>query len=340
MMMKRAHFILLIVILTAVMLLQSCSDTDSAPESDDARIVGTLVSQLSDAGNSLENYDKNMELFGGYMKNVYAYECVYRYSLTDDRIIAYEGAIELKTKLYYAVMHDYYLTEDEIDRVRNNAENYLRMQYDTLSLDVEYSSDTVANEIFGISAEQYIMIRLCESLSEKCVSDMIYEYENDRPPNASALREYYSDKKDMYDYAVIRYISYRLDPGGDEAVNKEIAESAQGFMDTLVTIDDMLDVIGEESDIQTVGSSNGQVSVYMNDTGSLFRELAGRADKEENAKMLVFDSENVYVAMCEGFFSFDSSTAVFENVKGDYIRNAVEAEMLENRLEYSEADGW
>lgn len=333
--MKRVYFTLIIAALMLAVFLTSCSKTGEAPASDNVGIVGSLSTELPDAYEGNAHFTENMELFGDSLKNVYNYECVYRYFITGDKDSAYSDVVKLKTKLLYAIKHDYYLTEEEQDQIRENAENYLRMQYDTLSIgdesfEDEYSSDAASNAVFGITADQYTRIRLYESLAEKCASDMEDTYEKEGALREQNVREFYEARRDMYDHAVLRYVSFKPDD----------AESARQFFDGIETVEDMLEIIGGESDLQTVGDSNGQVTVYMKDTAGLFYEFVKSSGRKANAKTIVYDTENVYVVITEGYFTYDTGTAVAETVKEDYIKNAVESEMLEDLLEYKGSDDW
>ncbi len=328
-------------VMALILMLGACSDNNTEePVRDGTAIAGELVTELPDSTDEIEGYAENMRIFGDVIKNMYTYECVYQYYVSGNRNTAFDAAEILKTKLFYAMRHGYFLTEDEQVLVRSNAESYLRMQYDTLGMSDEYSSDSVAGRLFGINAEQYTMIRLCESLAEKCESDMKESYESENPVSEDDIKDYYASHRDEFDFVLIRYISYKLDTSGNGSVNKDITERAERFLNTVETVNDILDVIGGESDMQTEGDSNGQETVYMNDTDNIFCEFARGEGRELNAKTLVYDSENVYAAVTEGYFTYDTSEDVAGSVKEAYIQDKVASEMTENMLEYDGVEDW
>ncbi|MFR1519408.1 MAG: hypothetical protein ACLSVG_11695 [Clostridia bacterium] len=324
----------------SVFLFAACSSRKDEKPQDNGKVVAGLTSPLPSPETKGEHYQENMELFGDSLNNIYTYECIYYYYKTGDQQEAYRNTIAMKTKLLYAIGKDFYLTQEEQNAIHANAGEYLRMQYDQLNLEEAYSPDLVAHELFGISFEQYQKIRLCESIAEKCATAMEETMLQSGNLDETALRQYYETNKETYDFVVLRYISYKLSMGGDSSTNQSRTEAAEALCKRLHSIEDMLKIIGGESDKQSEGDSNGQITVYMNDTDHMFYEFIHDTGSVTGAKTVVYDTKNVYVAMCEGYFTWDTSEAVKEAVKEDFVKEAVETEMTKYAIQYEEPEDW
>ena len=340
--MKNLSFRLIAVAAAAVILLctvfTGCSKKDDSGNMDTSKKVAGITSPLPTESEHGEHYNENMALFGDNLNNMYTYECVYYYYKTLDKTKAYQSTVSMKTKLYYAIQKDYYLTEDEQKKIYTNAEQYLKMQYDDLNLQDAYTADLVSKELFGITFDQYKKIRLCESLIEKCSSDLNDQKIQDSSINENDVKKLYDADKEAYDFVVLRYISYKLRTG-DAAYNQTKTAAAEKLCKKLNSVEDMLEIIGGESDKQSAGDSNGQITVYMNDSDNMFYEFIHEQGTTVGGKAVIFDTSNAYVAMSEGYFTWDSDV-VKNAVKIKYVQNAVESEMTKNALQYNEPEDW
>ncbi len=327
-------------LLSALLLFSACAEEKTEAPQESGQVVAGLTSPLPSPATKGAHYEENMELFGDTLNNIYTYECVYFYYKTGDREAAYRDTVLMKTKLFYAIEKDYYLNEEEKTEIAANAESYLKMQYDELGRDEAYTPDSAAQELFGISFEQYKMLRMCESLTEKCFADLLQKTLQDGNLDENEIKNYYESNKEAYDFVILRYISYQLDPGGGNAGNQSIVAEAEALCSRLNTIEDLLAVAGGESDRQSEGDSSGQVTVYLNDSDNLFYEFIHDTGTSAGAKTVVYDTDHVYVAMCEGYFTWETSSVVAESVKEDYAEAAVEAEMTKNTINYEEPEDW
>lgn len=327
-------------LLSALFLFSACAGEKTEAPQESGQVVAGLTSPLPSPETKGAHYEENMELFGDTLNNIYTYECVYFYYKTGDREAAYRDTVLMKTKLFYAIEKDYYLNEEEKTEIAANAESYLKMQYDELGRDEAYTPDSAAQELFGISFEQYKMLRMCESLTEKCFADLLQKTLQDGNLDENEIKNYYESIKEAYDFVILRYISYQLDPGGGNAGNQSIVAEAEALCSRLNTIEDLLAVAGGESDRQSEGDSSGQVTVYLNDSDNLFYEFIHDTGTSAGAKTVVYDTDHVYVAMCEGYFTWETSSVVAESVKEDYAEAAVEAEMTKNTINYEEPEDW
>ncbi|HIU29734.1 MAG TPA: hypothetical protein IAD50_05495 [Candidatus Egerieisoma faecipullorum] len=327
-------------LLSALFLFSACAGEKTEAPQESGQVVAGLTSPLPSPATKGAHYEENMELFGDTLNNIYTYECVYFYYKTGDREAAYRDTVLMKTKLFYAIEKDYYLNEEEKTEIAANAESYLKMQYDELGRDEAYTPDSAAQELFGISFEQYKMLRMCESLTEKCFADLLQKTLQDGNLDENEIKNYYESNKEAYDFVILRYISYQLDPGGGNAGNQSIVAEAEALCSRLNTIEDLLAVAGGESDRQSEGDSSGQVTVYLNDSDNLFYEFIHDTGTSAGAKTVVYDTDHVYVAMCEGYFTWETSSVVAESVKEDYAEAAVEAEMTKNTINYEEPEDW
>lgn len=327
-------------LLSALFLFYACAGEKTEAPQESGQVVAGLTSPLPSPATKGAHYEENMELFGDTLNNIYTYECVYFYYKTGDREAAYRDTVLMKTKLFYAIEKDYYLNEEEKTEIAANAESYLKMQYDELGRDEAYTPDSAAQELFGISFEQYKMLRMCESLTEKCFADLLQKTLQDGNLDENEIKNYYESNKEAYDFVILRYISYQLDPGGGNAGNQSIVAEAEALCSRLNTIEDLLAVAGGESDRQSEGDSSGQVTVYLNDSDNLFYEFIHDTGTSAGAKTVVYDTDHVYVAMCEGYFTWETSSVVAESVKEDYAEAAVEAEMTKNTINYEEPEDW
>ena len=327
-------------LLSALFLFSACAEEKTEAPQESGQVVAGLTSPLPSPAAKGAHYEENMELFGDTLNNIYTYECVYFYYKTGDREAAYRDTVLMKTKLFYAIEKDYYLNEEEKTEIAANAESYLKMQYDELGRDEAYTPDSAAQELFGISFEQYKMLRKCESLTEKCFADLLQKTLQDGNLDENEIKNYYESNKEAYDFVILRYISYQLDPGGGNAGNQSIVAEAEALCSRLNTIEDLLAVAGGESDRQSEGDSSGQVTVYLNDSDNLFYEFIHDTGTSAGAKTVVYDTDHVYVAMCEGYFTWETSSVVAESVKEDYAEAAVEAEMTKNTINYEEPEDW
>ena len=327
-------------LLSALFLFSACAGEKTEAPQESGQVVAGLTSPLPSPAAKGAHYEENMELFGDTLNNIYTYECVYFYYKTGDREAAYRDTVLMKTKLFYAIEKDYYLNEEEKTEIAANAESYLKMQYDELGRDEAYTPDSAAQELFGISFEQYKMLRMCESLTEKCFADLLQKTLQDGNLDENEIKNYYESNKEAYDFVILRYISYQLDPGGGNAGNQSIVAEAEALCSRLNTIEDLLAVAGGESDRQSEGDSSGQVTVYLNDSDNLFYEFIHDTGTSAGAKTVVYDTDHVYVAMCEGYFTWETSSVVAESVKEDYAEAAVEAEMTKNTIDYEEPEDW
>lgn len=327
-------------LLSALFLFSACAGEKTEAPQESGQVVAGLTSPLPSPATKGAHYEENMELFGDTLNNIYTYECVYFYYKTGDREAAYRDTVLMKTKLFYAIEKDYYLNEEEKTEITANAESYLKMQYDELGRDEAYTPDSAAQELFGISFEQYKMLRMCESLTEKCFADLLQKTLQDGNLDENEIKNYYESNKEAYDFVILRYISYQLDPGGGNAGNQSIVAEAEALCSRLNTIEDLLAVAGGESDRQSEGDSSGQVTVYLNDSDNLFYEFIHDTGTSAGAKTVVYDTDHVYVAMCEGYFTWETSSVVAESVKEDYAEAAVEAEMTKNTINYEEPEDW
>ena len=324
-------------LLSALFLFSACAGEKTEAPQESGQVVAGLTSPLPSPATKGAHYEENMELFGDTLNNIYTYECVYFYYKTGDREAAYRDTVLMKTKLFYAIEKDYYLNEEEKTEIAANAESYLKMQYDELGRDEAYTPDSA---LFGISFEQYKMLRMCESLTEKCFADLLQKTLQDGNLDENEIKNYYESNKEAYDFVILRYISYQLDPGGGNAGNQSIVAEAEALCSRLNTIEDLLAVAGGESDRQSEGDSSGQVTVYLNDSDNLFYEFIHDTGTSAGAKTVVYDTDHVYVAMCEGYFTWETSSVVAESVKEDYAEAAVEAEMTKNTINYEEPEDW
>ena len=327
-------------LLSALFLFSASAGEQTEAPQESGQVVAGLTSPLPSPATKGAHYEENMELFGDTLNNIYTYECVYFYYKTGDREAAYRDTVLMKTKLFYAIEKDYYLNEEEKTEIAANAESYLKMQYDELGRDEAYTPDSAAQELFGISFEQYKMLRMCESLTEKCFADLLQKTLQDGNLDENEIKNYYESNKEAYDFVILRYISYQLDPGGGNAGNQSIVAEAEALCSRLNTIEDLLAVAGGESDRQSEGDSSGQVTVYLNDSDNLFYEFIHDTGTSAGAKTVVYDTDHVYVAMCEGYFTWETSSVVAESVKEDYAEAAVEAEMTKNTINYEEPEDW
>ena len=327
-------------LLSALFLFSACAGEKTEAPQESGQVVAGLTSPLPSPATKGAHYEENMELFGDTLNNIYTYECVYFYYKTGDREAAYRDTVLMKTKLFYAIEKDYYLNEEEKTEIAANAESYLKMQYDELGRDEAYTPDSAAQELFGISFEQYKMLRMCESLTEKCFADLLQKTLQDGNLDENEIKNYYESNKEAYDFVILRYISYQLDPGGGNAGHQSIVAEAEALCSRLNTIEDLLAVAGGESDRQSEGDSSGQVTVYLNDSDNLFYEFIHDTGTSAGAKTVVYDTDHVYVAMCEGYFTWETSSVVAESVKEDYAEAAVEAEMTKNTINYEEPEDW
>lgn len=329
-------------VVLAVTLFAGCSSKDEGrQERDPGKVVAGIVSPLPSDGSQGEHYQQNMELFRDTLNNIFTYECIYYYYQTADHSSAYREAVEMKTKLLYAIQQDYFLSEEEQNAVYANADEYLRMQYDDIGFEGAYDPDTVVKKFYGISFDQYKKIRLCESLIDKCSSDLFRKMGQDGSISRDEIKKVYDENPESYDFVLLRYISYKLNPGGDSAGNAAKEAAAQKLCSKLNSVAEMLQMIGGESDRQSEGNSNGQMTVHMDDTDHLFYEfIKNEGGTAVNAKKVAYDQQNVYVVMCEGYFTWENSTAVYEAVKDQYITRAAERTMLQNALQYTEPEGW
>lgn len=327
-------------LLSALFLFSACAEEKTEAPQESGQVVAGLTSPLPSPAAKGAHYEENMELFGDTLNNIYTYECVYFYYKTGDREAAYRDTVLMKTKLFYAIEKDYYLNEEEKTEIAANAESYLKMQYDELGRDEAYTPDSAAQELFGISFEQYKMLRMCESLTEKCFADLLQKTLQDGNLDENEIKNYYESNKEAYDFVILRYISYQLDPGGGNAGNQSVVAEAEALCSRLNTIEDLLAVAGGESDRQSEGDSSGQVTVYLNDSDNLFYEFIHDTGTSAGAKTVVYDTDHVYVAMCEEYFTWETSSVVAESVKEDYAEAAVEAEMTKNIINYEEPEDW
>lgn len=327
-------------LLSALLLFSACAEDKTEAPQESGQVVAGLTSPLPSPAAKGAHYEENMELFGDTLNNIYTYECVYFYYKTGDREAAYRDTVLMKTKLFYAIEKDYYLNEEEKAEIAANAESYLKMQYDELGRDEAYTPDSAAQELFGISFEQYKMLRMCESLTEKCFADLLQKTLQDGNLDENEIKNYYESNKEAYDFVILRYISYQLDPGGGNAGNQSVVAEAEALCSRLNTIEDLLTVAGGESDRQSEGDSSGQVTVYLNDSDNLFYEFIHDTGTSAGAKTVVYDTDHVYVAMCEEYFTWETSSVVAESVKEDYAEAAVEAEMTKNIINYEEPEDW
>ena len=81
---------------------------------------------------------------------------------------------------------------------------------------------------------------------------------------------------------------------------------------------------------------DGQVNNLKSAEGKRFHNTGTSA----GAKTVVYDTDHVYVAMCEEYFTWETSSVVAESVKEDYAEAAVEAEMTKNIINYEEPEDW
>lgn len=336
----RTFILLAAVILSSAVLFSACSDGEDEESPDPGKVIAGLKSPLPSPDTQGEHYQENMALFGDSLTHIYTYECVYFYYKTGDKEAAYRNTAAMKTKLFYAIGKDYFLTEEEQNAIHANAEAYLKMQFDQCNPDGTYTPDAAAQEIFGISFEQYQKIRLCESMGEKCASALMESMLRAGTLDENEIKKYYESNHDAYDFVVIRYISYKLRTGANNSINQSRMAEAEALSKRLTSIEEMLAVIGGESDKQSEGDSNGQITVYRNDSDNLFYEFIRDTGGAAGAKTVVHDTENAYVAMSEGAFTWDTSDAVKEAAKEDYAADAVEAEMTKNTIDYEEPEDW
>lgn len=334
----------MILVLCFLFCLPGCQKQNIPPATNSSNSsISGLESSLPSPAQKGEHYDENMQLFGDFLSNVYAYECVYQFYKNANKESAFIKATELKKMLLFSINSDYFLDTAEKAEIEKNAENYLKMQYYTLGLSCEETLDAISKELFGISFKEYNKIRLCESMVEKCRNDLVDKYVSD-DLQQSEIKNFYDKNKTAYDFAVLRYISYKLNPGGSSSSNQSITREAEKLCGRLNTVEEMLNIIGGESDKQSEGSSNGQITIYMSETNSLFYEFAETLRKNSNAvnsKTVIHDDENAYVVMCEGYFTWDNSESVKSAVKEAYIQQKVDEEMiLKVNLKYSEPGDW
>lgn len=336
----RLIIILTVLLISVAVLFSACSSKQESVTYDNGKVVASLKTPLPSPESHGEHYQENMNLFADSLNNIYTYECIYFYYKTGEKETAYRNTVAMKTKLLYAIDKDYFLTEEERNAIDTNAEEYLRMQYDHLNLGDAYTPDSVAHEIFGISFDQYKKIRQCESIAEKCSVDFAEKMMQSGNLDENEIKKYYESNKDAYDFVVIRYISYKLQTGGANSTNQNKTAAAEALCKRLNSIEDMLEIIGGESDRQSEGDSNGQITVSMNDSDHMFYEFIHDTGTTPGAKTIVHDTKNVYVAMSEEYFTWDNSPAVIESVKEDYIANIVETEMTKNIINYEEPEDW
>ena len=340
----RAASLVMILVLCLLFCLPGCKKQNIPPASNSANsLISGLESSLPSPAQKGEHYNENMQLFGDFLSNVYAYECVYQFYKNADRESAFIKATELKKMLLFSINSDYFLDAAEKSEIEKNAENYLKMQYYTLDLSCEENSDAISKELFGISFKEYINISLCESMAEKCRNDLVDKYFSE-DLNETEIENFYIENKTAYDFAVLRYISYKLNPGGSSSSNQSITREAENLCSRLNSVEEMLNIIGGESDKQSEGSSNGQITIYMNETTSLFYEFAETLRNNSNAvnsKTVIHDDNNAYVVMCEGYFTWDNSETVKSAVKKAYAQHKANDEMVSKvDLKYSEPGDW
>lgn len=290
-----------------------------------------------------EHYEENMLQFGDFIKELYPYECIYQYHQCANKELAVEKAVTLKKKLLFAINNDFYLESNEKELIKKNAEDYLTMQYHSLGLNCEETNQAITKELFGISFDEYTELRLCEALVEKSQNEIKGKYLSQQSILAEA-EQFYKENQSIYDFVLLRYISFKLNTGGSSSSNQSITKQAESLCNKLKTIEDMLNIIGGENDKQSHGTSNGQVTLYLNETDSLFFEFAQSAsasDNPVNSKAVVHDKNNAYVIMCEGLYTWENSQDIKDIVKDDYAKHKAEEEMLlNNNVNYSEPENW
>lgn len=334
---------LMMLVLCFAVLFSGCTEQNipQTPVSTDSPIAG-LSSPIPtpDKENKGEHYDENISIFGDFINNVYAYECVYQFYKNADKDSAFSHVVQLKKMVMAAINKDCFLKDSEKAAIEKNAESHLNMKFNTLSLDCEKTPDAIAQEIYGITFEQYKKLRLCESLAEKYRKELVEDYlENNISEND--IKAFYDSNKNIYDFALLRYISYKLDAGGSSSENQSKRKAAERLCSKLQTVEDMLNIIGGESEKQSEGNSNGQVTVYMNETQSIYYEFLEEGGTQVNSKTVVHDKNNAYVVMCEAFYTWENSDDVKKSVKEAYATDLAEKEIVSSvNLQYTEPEDW
>ena len=333
--------LLVVLVLCFISLFSGCTEQKEPPvQAPTESPISGLTTQIPQPEKKGEHYDENMAIFGDFIKNVYEYECVYQFYKNSDKVTAFSKVVELKKMVLSAINRDFFLKDTEKTAIEKNAESHLNMKFDTLSLNCEQTPDAIAKEVFGITFEQYKTLRLCESLAEKCRKQIIEDYLI-KDINENEIKAFYDADKNTYDYAVLRYITYRLKPGDSHSENQSKTKSAERLCSKLKTVEDMLDIIGGESDKQSEGNSHGQITVYMNQTDSLYYEFLEEGGTELNSKTVVHDKNNAYVVMCEGYYTWENSDDVKNAVKEAYAARLAEKEMIAGvDLQYGEPEDW
>lgn len=333
-------FIAFSVSVLLMVLLCQCRKTDFSQKDNGSyndTIIADIAAAISDDLFNIqesEQYKETQSLFYDYIKHVYAYEINYFLKINeyDDENKAFEDAVKLKTKVLYALNNGCVLTQEEIETIEKNEEKNLEMLCFTSGISENFDPEEVTEKLFGLTYRQYQFIRLCRSFAEKYVTVIADEMISGNKIDINEVKDYYESNKDEYSYVVLRYISYVLQD--EEAQNLNIIKEAESLCSNLNTIEDMLTIIGNEGDLQSAGNTNGQITVKMNQTDSIFYQFLHENGTNLNAKTVVKDEHNIYVAMCEGYFTWDNSDIVKETSESDFALKIIEEKMLKNILLY------
>lgn len=293
-----------------------------------------------DKDNKGEHYAENMSLFGDLINNVYAYECVYQFYKNADKESAFSNVVDLKEMVMAAIEKDVFLNDSEKSTAEKEAEKHLNTRYNELSLNCKKTPDAIAKEIYGITFEQYKKLKLCETLANKYHKQLVEEL-SQKSINESDLKKFYNSDKNTYDFAVLRYISYKLDAGGSSSGNQSKTREAEKLCSKLQTVKDMLNIINGASGKQSEGNANGKITVHMNETDSLYYEFLEEGGTKVNSKTVVHNKNNAYVVMCEAFYTWENSEDIKKAVKQAYIADLAEKEMISSvNLKYTEPEDW
>ena len=153
---------LMMLVLCFAVLFSGCTEQNipQTPVSTDSPIAG-LSSPIPtpDKENKGEHYDENISIFGDFINNVYAYECVYQFYKNADKDSAFSHVVQLKKMVMAAINKDCFLKDSEKAAIEKNAESHLNMKFNTLSLNCEKTPDAIAKEVYGITFEQYKKMR-------------------------------------------------------------------------------------------------------------------------------------------------------------------------------------
>ena len=99
----RAASLVMILVLCLLFCLPGCKKQNIPPASNSANsLISGLESSLPSPAQKGEHYNENMQLFGDFLSNVYAYECVYQFYKNADRESAFIKATELKKMLLFS----------------------------------------------------------------------------------------------------------------------------------------------------------------------------------------------------------------------------------------------